>query len=87
MVGARWSAPAARFCLSFEGECFTGFRSKTSEMSSPSHCLFENWDLLDRLAGRRFRDEALALEAVQYVLDALRRDEWARVHRGPISPP
>lgn len=38
----------------------------------------------ERLARQRFRDETLAQEAVDYVLDKLQEDAWRRVraHRG-----
>lgn len=42
--------------------------------------VFDNWDLLDRLAAKRFRDPPLALEATNYVLKELARDNWARIH-------
>lgn len=32
---------------------------------------FDHWDLVDRLAERRFRDRNIALEATHYVLDML----------------
>jgi DNA-directed RNA polymerase specialized sigma24 family protein len=41
--------------------------------------VFEQWDLINRLAGRRFPDAATAEEASLFVLDALKTDEWRRV--------
>lgn len=37
------------------------------------------WDLINRLARRRFADPALAEEAALAVMDRLRRDEWQAV--------
>jgi hypothetical protein len=38
-----------------------------------------HWDLINRLAGRRFGDRTLAEEAALAVMDGLRQDNWQRV--------
>lgn len=43
-----------------------------------------NWELVDRLARRRFTDEVLSEEAALYVLERLEKDDWSllRQYRG-----
>ena len=41
--------------------------------------VFEQWELINRLAGRRFPDSATAEEASLFVLEALKNDDWRRV--------
>lgn len=43
--------------------------------------LFAHWELIDKLAGRRFRDNNIALEAAQFVLEKLGENEWERVRQ------
>lgn len=43
--------------------------------------LFAHWELVDRLAGRRFRDNNIALEAAQFVLEKLGENDWERVRQ------
>lgn len=49
--------------------------------------VLEHWDLLDRLAQRRFRDQNLADEALLFVQQALADDDWRRVraYRGEVE--
>jgi RNA polymerase sigma factor (sigma-70 family) len=44
----------------------------------------EHWDLVDRLAQRRFASETLSQEAALFVMDRLEKDEWKllRGYRG-----
>lgn len=44
----------------------------------------KHWDLVNRLAGRRFGDDIMAEEAALYVMEMLEKDDWAalRSHRG-----
>jgi len=44
----------------------------------------KHWDLVNRLAGRRFGDDITAEEAALYVMEMLEKDDWAvlRSHRG-----
>ncbi len=46
--------------------------------------VMNHWDLINRLAERRFRDQLLAEEAALYVIDMLEKDDWQilRNYRG-----
>lgn len=46
--------------------------------------VLSHWDLVNRLAGRRFSDGTLAEEAALYVMDMLEKDDWImlRNYRG-----
>lgn len=61
--------------------------SKTMS-DDPGKKAFDHWDLVDRLAERRFRDRNIALEAAHYVLEKLGENNWERVRnyrqKGPV---
>jgi DNA-directed RNA polymerase specialized sigma24 family protein len=38
-----------------------------------------HWELINRLAGRRFRQQEIAEEAALFVMDGLSRDDWRRL--------
>jgi DNA-directed RNA polymerase specialized sigma24 family protein len=38
--------------------------------------VMQHWDLINRLAERRYRDQLLAEEAALYVIDMLEKDDW-----------
>jgi DNA-directed RNA polymerase specialized sigma24 family protein len=38
-----------------------------------------HWDMINRMAGRRFRQAVLAEEAALFVMDGLARDDWQRL--------
>jgi RNA polymerase sigma factor (sigma-70 family) len=46
--------------------------------------VLNHWDLVNRLAGRRFSDDIVAEEAALYVMETLSKKDWAilRRHRG-----
>ena len=48
-------------------------------MNSWQEQALAHWDLINRLAGRRFQQAALAEEAALFVMDELARDDWQRL--------
>jgi len=63
--------------------------SSIETAKEPAQQVFKHWALVNTLAQKRFRSEHLVLEAVNFVLNRLERDDWARVRqyegRGPIK--
>ncbi len=48
---------------------------------NPGQRVFQHWDLVNRLAEKRFRHANHALEATDYVLSELQREDWARIRK------
>ena len=56
-------------------------------IAEPSELFFQHWDLLGRLARKRFPDVSLADEALNFVQDRLQAGDWSRIRafRGKSS--
>jgi RNA polymerase sigma factor (sigma-70 family) len=51
------------------------------DLHGSSRQVFAHWDLVNMLARKRFREEYLVLESVNFVLERLQENNWERVRK------
>lgn len=55
--------------------------SNSADPPGPDQQVFAHWELVNSLASKRFREEHLVLESVNFVLERLRENNWDRVRK------
>jgi RNA polymerase sigma factor (sigma-70 family) len=63
------------------GQTVADTTSSIEKAEEPAQQVFKHWALVNALARKQFRSEHLVLEAVNFVLNRLERDDWARVRQ------